>query len=89
MTAMSVIAASLLTVAGQDITVGGFDKEAPAIVVGVPSMIRQGRSVAKQCGISVTWSYGGALWAHAADLTPEKRRCIANRMGATLGVWRN
>jgi hypothetical protein len=78
-----VITAILLAFAGQEITVGGFEKAPPVIVAeGDAPALKRGRRAAKQCGIPLTLSYNGALWAPTSDVSPAKLRCVALRLRA-------
>lgn len=67
---------SLLLV--QAITVGGFDKAPPvAIARGGGDLRANVARAAESCGVSDTWKYDDALWAHPHDMTAKKRACLA------------
>lgn len=85
---MSVVLAILLS-GGQDITVGGFDRSAPKVlIVGSSEQRVSVAHAAKRCGIPATWEYDGALWAHRSDVSPIRIACLRAARRATSSARR-
>jgi hypothetical protein len=75
----------ILLLAGQAMTVGGFDTEPPvAVAQGGPDLRTDVASALKRCDVSETWEYDDVLWAHSYDLTPKKLACLAKATGRPI-----